>query len=100
MPWISAASGGVRIQVRVQPRASRNELIGVDSDCLRVRLTAPPIDGEANRQLRKYLSELFCCSPGNIQIVRGLTGRLKLVEIAGVAESEVLMMVAMRVARP
>jgi len=100
VPWISAASGGVRIQVRVQPRASRNELIGVAGDCLKVRLTAPPVEGEANRQLQKFLGEVFCCSPGNIQIVRGSAGRLKLVEIAGVGENEAIRMVSMRTARP
>ena len=88
MSWISAIPGGVRIQVKVQPRAARNEVAGVAGDHLRVRLTAPPVEGEANRQLQKYLAGVFHCSPGNIRIIRGMTGRLKLLEITGIDEPE------------
>jgi uncharacterized protein (TIGR00251 family) len=93
--WISTISGGIRIQVKVQPRASRNEISGVVGEWLRVRLTAAPVEGEANKLLQKYLGEVFCCSPGSIRIVRGSTGRLKLVEITGIGED----VAANRVAR-
>jgi hypothetical protein len=88
MSWISAIPGGVRIQVKVQPRAARNGLGGIDGNCLRVRLTAPPVEGEANRQLLKVLSEVFNCGPGSMRIIRGLTGRLKLLEITGIEVAE------------
>jgi uncharacterized protein (TIGR00251 family) len=94
--WISVIPGGVRIQVKVQPRAARNEVAGIAGDHLRVRLTAPPVEGEANRLLQKYLSEVFDCSPGKISIIRGLTGRLKLLEIDGVSEAEALRLVGGR----
>jgi hypothetical protein len=94
--WISTISGGIRIQVKVQPRASRNEVTGVVGECLRVRLTAPPVEGEANKLLQKYLSEVFCCSPGSIRIVRGSTGRLKLLEITGIREDDAAKLVSLR----
>jgi uncharacterized protein (TIGR00251 family) len=94
--WISATPGGIRIQVKVQPRAARNEVSGVVDDCLRVRLTAPPVEGEANRLLQKYLGEVFCCSPGCIRIIRGSTGRLKLLEIAGIGESDAMRLISFR----
>ena len=93
MSWISAIPGGVRIQVKVQPRAARNEVAGIAGDHLRVRLTAPPVEGEANRLLQKYLSEVFRCSPGNVRIIRGSTGRLKLLEITGISEADALKLV-------
>jgi hypothetical protein len=94
--WISTVPGGVRIQVKVQPRAARNEVAGVAGDCLRVRLTAPPVEGEANKLLQKYLSAVFHCSLGSIRIIRGSTGRLKLLEIAGIKEADALKLVGGR----
>ena len=96
MFWISTIPGGIRIQVKVQPRAARNEVAGGVGDCLRVRLTAPPVKGEANKLLQKYLSEVFCCSPGSIRIIRGSTGRLKLLEIKGIGEADALNLVGGR----
>ena len=96
MSWISAIPGGIRIQVKVQPRASRNEVTGVVGDCLRVRLTAPPVEGEANKLLQKYLSEVLCCSPGSIRIIRGSTGRLKLLDVSGLGENDAKKLVSLR----
>lgn len=83
MPWITSTREGVRIQVKVQPRSSKNEIVGIFDDHLKVKLTAPPVDGEANRMLKKFLSEIFKCGPRNIEIIKGETGRVKLVEIKG-----------------
>jgi uncharacterized protein (TIGR00251 family) len=94
--WIRIIPGGVRIQVKVQPRAARNEVAGIAGDHLRVRLTAPPVEGEANKLLQKYLSEVFRCSPGSIRIIRGATGRLKLLEINGISEADALRLVGGR----
>lgn len=82
--------------MRVQPRAARNEVAGIDGDFLRVRLTAPPVEGEANRQLQKFMGEVFHCSPGAVQIVRGDTGRLKLIEIAGITGADAVKAVSLR----
>lgn len=100
MSWIAGSPRGVRIQVRVQPRAAKNEVAGVAGDCLRVRLTAPPVDGEANKQLLKVLSQVFRCSPGSIRIIRGGTGRLKLLEIAGIGEADALKLVSLQHLQP
>ena len=97
MSWISVIPGGIRIQVKVQPRAARNEVTGIAGDYLRVRLTAPPVEGEANKLLQKYLSEVFHCSPGNIRITRGMTGRLKLLEIARISEIDAVKLVSLHI---
>ncbi len=88
MSWISNGAGGARIQVRVQPRAARDELVGVTGDHLAVRLTAPPVRGEANKRLQRLLGRFFGCGVNNVTVVKGQTGRLKLVELTGVDERE------------
>ncbi|MGI5865959.1 MAG: DUF167 domain-containing protein [Syntrophaceticus schinkii] len=89
LSWVTSFSEGARIQVRVQPRASRNEITGIRGDCLRIKLTAPPVDGEANKRLTKFLGQVLRCGSGRIKIARGATGRCKLLEITGVTEDEV-----------
>jgi len=89
MPWMTSTANGVRIQVKVQPRSSKNEITGVTGDFLRVRLTAPPVEGEANKALVKYLGQVFGCAAGRIKILRGAAGRCKLVEVTGITEEAV-----------
>jgi uncharacterized protein (TIGR00251 family) len=67
--------------VKVIPRASRNEVITVASDALRVRLTAAPVDGKANDALVDLLSDHFDVAKSKIKIVRGGTSKNKVVEI-------------------
>jgi len=80
---------GVSFKVRVQPRASKNQLAGLFEDALRVRLTAPPVDGEANEACRAFLADLLSVGRGQVEILSGLTGRNKVVKIKGVTVSEV-----------
>jgi len=68
------------LTVRVQPRASRDEIVA-DSDRLRLRITAPPVDGAANAHLIRFLAKTFGVSASRVEIVRGLTGRDKTVRI-------------------
>lgn len=89
LTWVTSFSEGVRLQVRVQPRASRNEITGIKGDCLCIKLTAPPVDGEANKRLVKFLGQVLRCGTGKIRITRGTTGRCKLLEITGVTEEEI-----------
>lgn len=80
---------GVSFKVRVQPRASKNQVAGLFEDALRVRLTAPPVDGEANEACRAFLADLLSVSKSQVEILSGLTGRNKIVKIKGVCVSEV-----------
>lgn len=96
MPWVTPYPRGVKLQIKVQPRASKNEIAGIMGEFLRVRLTAPPVEGEANKKLIKFLGKVFRCRAGSVKILRGATGRCKLVEIDGVSEDEVRSLVADR----
>jgi uncharacterized protein (TIGR00251 family) len=55
-PPISPSATGVRLRLRIQPRASREEVVGVSGDAIRIRLTAPPVDGAANEALVRFLA--------------------------------------------
>lgn len=74
---------GLLIKVRVQPRAGRDALAGRLGDALKVRLAAPPVEGEANRALVALLARAFGTSKSAITLVAGETAREKLVRIAG-----------------
>ncbi|HLQ11400.1 MAG TPA: DUF167 domain-containing protein [Ktedonobacteraceae bacterium] len=78
----------MRLTVRVIPRSSRNA-IEWDQGVLKARITAPPVDGAANDALIALLAERLGMPRRSISIVRGATGRQKIVEIAGMTEAEV-----------
>jgi len=73
---------GAAIAVRVVPRASKNQISEILSDgTIKIRLTAPPVDGKANEGLLKFLAEILDISATKIEIVAGITSRDKLVSI-------------------
>jgi uncharacterized protein len=77
-------AGAVRFTVRLQPRSSKNEIAGLHGSALRVRVTAPPVDGLANEALIDFLSRAVEVARRNVCIVSGFTSRTKVVEISGV----------------
>lgn len=73
---------GAALTIRVTPRARRNEIVEILSDLtVKIRLTAPPVEGKANKALIKYLSEVLDIPSSKIDIVAGDTGRDKIVSI-------------------
>jgi uncharacterized protein len=78
------ADGGVTLPVRVQPRASRDALGGEREGALVVRLSAPPVEGAANDALARFLGKTLGVAPSAVRILRGGTGRRKLVAVAGI----------------
>lgn len=75
---------GVRFSVRLQPRASKNEIAGLQGFSLRVRVTAPPVEGLANQALIDFLSDSLGISRRNVCIVSGHSSRMKVVEVSEV----------------
>jgi uncharacterized protein (TIGR00251 family) len=76
--------GIVSFTVRVQPRASRDEIAGEYQDGLKIRLTAPPLDGRANEALRQLLATRLKVPLAAVRIASGERSRTKRVEIHGV----------------
>ena len=88
LPPISPTPTGVRLRLRIQPRASREEVAGVAGDAIRIRLTAPPVDGTANEALVRFLAVLLRVPRSAVELVSGRTGRSKLVAVTGVSVEE------------
>jgi uncharacterized protein (TIGR00251 family) len=82
---IREADGGVSLRVRVQPRASREELAGERAGALVVRLTAAPVGGEANAALVRFLARTLGRPASALHLVRGTGARDKLVRVDGVS---------------
>ena len=85
---INSQQGGAVFSVRVVPRASRNEIAGVQGEMLRVRLMAPPVEGAANKALIKLLAEVLRVPERDIEIMAGHTGRQKVVRVLGLPAHE------------
>jgi uncharacterized protein (TIGR00251 family) len=86
---VSESNGKVRFSVRVQPRASRSEVVGIYGDALRIRLAAPPVDGAANAELVDFLAEIFAVARRSVKILAGESSRSKIVEVEGITERAV-----------
>lgn len=69
------------LHCHLQPKASSDEIVGVHGDRLKIRITAPPIDGKANEHIIKWFSKLFKVPKNNIEILQGELGRQKTLRI-------------------
>jgi len=82
-PRITENADGVTFSVHVQPRASRNGICGVQGDAIKIRLTSPPVEGEANRLCVDYLAKLLKVPKSAIAIIAGEKSRHKTIRVAG-----------------
>ena len=80
---VTEHAGSFRFRVRVQPRASRNEVVGVMEGAVRIRLQSPPVDGLANEALIDFLADRLGVSRRMVRIVSGTSSRTKTVEVGG-----------------
>ena len=86
---ITEANGGVTFAVRVAPRASRNQIVGVEGGALKIKLTAPPVEGAANAALIEFVAERLGVRRSAVSIVSGDKARNKLVRVNGVTRKRV-----------
>jgi len=87
---ITEEEGVASFTVRVQPRASRDEIAGAWQDGLKIRLTAPPLDDRANEALRRLLATRLKVPLSAVRIAAGERSRNKRVEIRGVTAAMIL----------
>jgi len=71
----------MRIYIKVIPRSAKNEVQKISEGEYKIKLTAPPVDGEANKMLIKILAEYFGVSKSSIEIVGGKTAKTKIIDI-------------------
>ena len=91
---LETREGAVILAVRVQPRASKDEISGVLDGALKVRLRAPALEGRANEALCEYLAELLKTPKAAVRILSGHHSRSKRVEVRGVTEQQILALVS------
>ncbi|HAK58788.1 MAG TPA: YggU family protein [Nitrospiraceae bacterium] len=77
------------LAIRIQPRAAKNEVVRMEGGAIKIRLTAPPVEGAANEALVKFLSGAFNRPRADIAIVSGMKSRSKVVRIEGISDEDV-----------
>ena len=79
--WYEQGDDKLLLRILVQPKASRDEIAGVQGDALKIRITAPPVDGKANKHLIAYLAKTFGLPKTRLQLLSGESSRKKLIAI-------------------
>ncbi len=85
---ITQAEGGVTFAVQAVPRASKDEIVGIHGDALKVRLSAPPVEGRANEALISFLAKRLGVRKSQVEIVAGATSRHKMIRVMGLSLQE------------
>jgi uncharacterized protein len=79
-----------RLAVRLRPRGRQDELLGIVDGVLQARVSAPPVDGRANRALCRLIAERAGVAPSRVSVLRGRRSRQKVVRVEGLSETELL----------
>ena len=88
-PYLRVHQDVIHLHIKAQPRASKNEIAGVQGDELKIKIAAPPVDSAANDMLVHFLAEVLGCARNCVQLVRGQTSRHKVMAIRNVAVEQV-----------
>lgn len=86
---IRSDGNDVVVDILVQPRASRDKLGPVHGDRIKVAVTAPPVDGAANKAVCKLLAKTFKLAKSDVEVVAGVSSRRKSVRLRGVTRDAV-----------
>lgn len=81
MSAITLMPGALTIRLYIQPKASRDQIVGLHGDEIKVAITAPPVDGQANAHLVKFIAKQFRVAKSNVVIEKGELGRHKQLHI-------------------
>lgn len=83
LPFLTTLPNGLILSVYVQPRASKNQICGIQGEELKIRLTSPPVDGAANKLCREFVAKLFDVAKSSVEIISGETSRHKRLRVTG-----------------
>ena len=81
---------GIQFSGLIHPRSANNKICGLQDEYLKIHITSPPVDGNANKMCVKFLAKILSVSPSQIAIVSGQNGRKKIIRIDGMNTSEFL----------
>jgi uncharacterized protein (TIGR00251 family) len=93
---ITATKEGIVFGVHVQPRASRNELCGIQGEELKIRLTSPPVEDAANRLCVEFLARLLGVAKSDVAIIAGARSRHKIIRVTGITAEQLLSLMGSR----
>jgi len=79
--WFEIKGDEVFLSLKVQPNASKNRILGEFNGMLKVAIKAPPVEGSANKELKKFFAKEFSLPKGDIEIVKGETSKQKLLKL-------------------
>ena len=96
MTFLAVIAGGVELLLHIQPRAGRTDVVGVHGDALKIRLAAPPVDGEANEELIRFLAKTLGVPKSAVTLLSGATGRRKRVRVEGVTAEDAAVKLAVK----
>ena len=85
---IKEKDGAVTFEIRVQPRAARSEIVGQLGGALKVKVTAPPLDGRANDECIRLLADVLKLQRASIEIISGQTSRTKVIRVKGISADQ------------
>jgi hypothetical protein len=88
--FLKETAGGTLLSIKLQPRASKNEIGEPLGNELKIKVTAPPVDAAANQALVEFLAERLGCSRGKVELIRGHTSRHKNILLHGFKADAVL----------
>lgn len=76
----------IDIQVQISPKSSRDEIVGLHGGRLKIKISAPPVDGKANERLVLFIAKSLGVPKTSIEIIKGKTSRLKTLRVSGIDE--------------
>lgn len=88
MTWLEERSGYLYLHLHIQPRASRNEVVGIHGDSLKIRLTSPPVEGAANTLLVEFVAKRLGISKSKVEFVSGEKSKKKVLKVEGITKTE------------
>ena len=86
---VGETTDGVVFNIRVIPRSSRCELAGIQGDALKLKITAPPVEGAANKECIRFLSDILGVKKSQVQIIAGHRSKNKKVSIVGICRKDI-----------
>ena len=92
--FITTQPDGITLAIKLQPRASKNEIGDTHCAELRIKVTAPPVDAAANEALLRLLADTLGCPRGKVELIRGKTSRQKVVKVYGMIVADVARLLA------
>jgi uncharacterized protein len=81
-PWLSAAGADLVLSLHIQPGAKKTEVVGLHGEALKLRLSAPPVDGKANEALIAFVADILGVAKARVSLVSGASSRAKRLRVS------------------